>query len=53
MSYTIQGGTVPPLHPLALAFEQSLSYHTVSVAVCLPMVCKASDLSIPQQLCVM
>ena len=29
------GGAVPPLHPPALAFAQSLSYHTVSVAVCL------------------
>ena len=34
------GGAAPPLHPPALAFAQSLSYHSVSEAVCLPMVCK-------------
>ena len=38
------GGAAPPLHPPALAFAQSLSYHTVSVAFCLPMVCKTSDI---------
>jgi len=49
MSSTIQGGrsTIqggPPLHPPALAFAQSLSYHSVSEAVCLPMVCRTSDI---------
>jgi hypothetical protein len=38
------GGAAPPLHPPALAFAQSLSYHSVSEAVCLPMVCKTSDM---------
>ena len=35
-------GAAPPLRPPALAFAQSLSYHSVSEAVCLPMVCKTS-----------
>ena len=38
------GGGAPPLHPPALAFAQSLSYHSVSEAVCLPMVCNTSNL---------